>query len=243
MGVVDVDDESTWPEQLVKWVDEWAEIRRGTTNYTEDLKIFEDETVLSLLAGHTIRAYHCTRLLDHERETVREQGLRRLDAALVMERIRRAHEVGAITDAERAAFETGHQFALTSPRWKQRVEYTQNQVCLVLSRVILDDAHGVDPLLSTWGGEAIYFPLDKKHGERLRSMGRPSIVVANLDLSVPGDHDIRPQLGSCLVGLRLTLNRGGSDVHYKAPVPPENIEAIWHPGDPDYDRHGELPRV
>lgn len=233
-----------------EWVAERAEDRRDTTMYTSDLKIYEDETLLGLLDGYVVRAYHCTRLLDHERTMIIEQGLRPLDAELVMERIRRAHEAGAISDTERQAFESGHQFVLKG--WEERVKHTEKQVCLLFSRTIFEhDWHGVEPLLSTWGGEAIYFGVDaeygehSEHGKRIRTMGKPSIVVTDIDLSARPfgtKHYILPSLGSCLVGIHLGLKDACAEILYKAPVPAANVVDIWHPGSADYDRHTRLPR-
>lgn len=241
--VIDVDDSGTWPPDVLTWVDEHAAELRGSTEFTSDLRIDDEEDLRKLIGGQLVRAYHCTRLLDHERQMILEQGLRRLGSDLVAERIRRAHEVGAISDAEREAFEVGNQFA--DPAWSFRVPITEGQVCLILSRQIFDGSpRGCAPLLSIWGGEAIYFPLEERHRQRLRSLGRPSIVVAALDFSVePADrHKCYPSLANCMVGIRLGFNDLGSDVFYRAPVPQENIEAIWHPGDAAYDRHRQLPR-
>lgn len=243
---VDVDDPSTWPVAVAEWVDEWAERKRGTTEYTCDLRLIDQEAeFLKLFEGYLVRAYHCTRLLDHERAMILEHGLRPLSAELVTERIRRAHEAGAISDDERATFETGHQFVAKG--WEERIPGTENQVCLLISREVLDNhAHGCEPLLSTWGGEALYFPIEanKKHSARLRLLGRASIVVADLDLSVSryGKHRISAGLSAAFVGKKLGLLDQGVEIFYKAPVPAENIGAIWQPGDPGYDRHKKLPR-
>lgn len=244
MSIVDVDDPGTWPTPVLEWADAWADEKRGTTEWTSDLKIYEEEELYRMLSGHLVRAYHCTRLLDHERAMILKQGLRPLSAELVLERIRRAYEIGALTDDERRAFEAGQQFAAQG--WGERVRWTRDQVCLVFSRGVFEhDAPGVDPLLSIWGGEAIYFPLEKAHGGRLRSMGKPSIVVAGLDLSSPaplGNHRSSPSLGCCLVAQRLGFENRGSDVFYRGPIAPTNIVTIWQPGDPNYDRHTQLPR-
>lgn len=244
-GVVDVDEPATWPKALHEWVDEWAERKRGKTKRTCDLHIHEDQALISMLDGYLLRAFHCTRLLDHEREMIREQGLRALSLHLVLERIRRAHGVGALSDDERHAFETGH--ALTAEGWEERAN-TQNQVWLLLSRTVFDDdVSGLEPLLGTWGGEVIYFPmrLEDEYRDHLSSMGKPSIVVADLDLSsrpFDADHFISPSLGDCLVGGRLGLEEPGSEIQYMAPVPPSQIVSIWQPGDAEYDRHRRLPR-
>lgn len=87
---------------------------------------------------------------------------------------------------------------------------------LLLSRTVFDDdVSGLEPLLGTWGGEVIYFPmrLEDEYRDHLSSMGNPSIVVADLDLSsrpFDADHFISPSLGDCLVGGRLGLEEPGS---------------------------------
>src|SRR3954470_17110557 len=95
-GVVDVDDAATWPAVLCERVDEWVERKRCKTKRTCDLHIHEDEALVGMLDGYLVRAFHCTRLLDHERVMIREQGLRALSPDLVLERIHRAHGVGAL---------------------------------------------------------------------------------------------------------------------------------------------------
>lgn len=246
MSVFDLDDESTWPAELIEWADAWAGRKRGVTA-TRDLGIYEDERVIELLDGRLVRAYHCTRLLDHERDMFFEQGLRPLSRELVVERIRRAHEVGAITDAERELLDGGHQFA-SQEREASRPD-TVDQVCVLPSqRVFQNEPYLVTSLLATWGGEAIYNFLEANHEEetaKIRAMGRPSIVVANLDLAQPAirdDHFITTQLGCSIVGRRLGLASGGGEIFYRGPVPAANIAAIWHPGDREYDQHKKLPR-
>lgn len=240
--VVEVDDVATWPPEVVKWIDDHAAELRGTAEYTCDLRIEDEDDLQQLVSAHFVRAYHCTRLLDHEREMIIEQGLRCLEPDLVAERIRRAYEVGVLTDAERAVFDAGHQFA--DPRWSSRVPHTEGQVCLIVPRQAFDNnASGCNPLLSIWGGEAISFPLEQQVA-RLHSLSRPSIVVAILDFLVGPTrrHQCFPSLANCMVGVRLGFQDVSSDVFYRAPVPSANIERILHPGDAAYDRHRKLPR-
>jgi len=78
---------------------------------------------------------------------------------------------------------------------------------------------------------------------RLQKIGCASIVVALLDIAMdPLSDFITPGLDRSFVGKVLGLSDVGSDVHYMRPVPPECIEAIWQPGNPEYDRHSKLPR-
>src|SRR4051812_42329315 len=127
-SLIDVDDPTTWSAAVTAWVAPYAESLRGTTNYTSDLKVpleREDE-LRALLAGHKLVAYHCTRLLDHEVEGIRAQGLRPLTHELVLERIGRAHELAHLTDAERVELLEQNVFAVKDSR------YRENQACLVL---------------------------------------------------------------------------------------------------------------
>ncbi|MCX5232935.1 hypothetical protein [Streptomyces sp. NBC_00233] len=107
---------------------------------------------------------------------------------------------------------------------------------------------GLDRLLSYWGGEAIYW----RHCQgnpalagKLRSLGTPMIVTALLDLSAlgPEEHGVFPPMINVLVGKELGHEPASADVLYRAPIPPTQIESIVSPGDPDYDRFPELPRI
>jgi hypothetical protein len=64
-----------------------------------------------LFVGHRLRAYHATRLLDHEVAMIRGQGLRLLDEDLVVGRIKSAHESGHLSRVLRDRLLTGHVFA------------------------------------------------------------------------------------------------------------------------------------
>lgn len=240
---IDVDDVTTWPCDVRAWVDSRATKLRGSTTYTNDLRMDDEDQLLAVVGSRLVRVCHCTRLLDREREVIRAQGLLPLSAELVDNRIRHAQENDEITEDERQAFASGHQFADLACH--SRIRFTEGQVCFISSKQMFDRSpSNCEPLLSTWGGEAIYFPLKARHGERLRSLGRPSIVVATIDFSVaPADrHRCYPSLAKCMVGKRLRLEDSYGDVHYRAPVPAEHIEAIWQPGDREYDRYHKLPR-
>jgi hypothetical protein len=170
-----------------------------------------------------LRAYHCTRLLPHEVSMIREQGLRPLTEALVTDRIRQAHKYHAITRAQRDELLRGGHVFCDSERWRRKGR--ENQVCFISSRRLFEQAPGACiRFLSMWGGEGIYMsngggalrPL-------LRTLGRPAIVVVDLDPKVQCRTD------------------GGLDVFYPAPVPPERIVDLWQPGHQEYDVHSELP--
>ena len=238
---IDVDDRTTWPHKVGDIVDKWAELYKGTTEYTSDLALaIEDEKEFrELLAGRLIRAYHCTRLLLHEIPMVMEAGLRPLSADLLNERINSAQEAGAIGLDDAADLRAGHVFATGQQR------YRENQVCLILSKnLFLHNPHGCKPLLDAWGGEGIYRSSNKLSIlDQLKILSKPTIVSALLDLSGRNSpHDVYPALHKVFVGAALHLSDVGADVFYKTAVSPENVERLLQPGDSDYELLGDLPR-
>jgi hypothetical protein len=220
-----------------------AEALRGTTEITSDLEIGldGDTSFRDALAGHPLRAYHCTRLLDHETQDIRERGLRLLDNDLAASRLDGALASGAISPEE-------HDHLLANTVFAHRNSSGRlAQVCAVAGRDAFDEhVRGVWPLLSTWGGEAIYWAHDRKPmKERLARIGVPTIVVLDLDLDAPtpSRHLFFPDLEKVFVGVVLGLEGHSCDVFYHLGVPPTSIVDIWQPGHSEYDRHPELPRA
>ncbi len=237
-GVIDVSSQQTCPEDVRKVVNRAAKRLRGSTRCCPDLVLTEEEDAFRhMLGARLIRAFHCTRLLDHEVEAIRHDGLRPLTRELITDRVEAAYRSGALSQTEHDHLLEKHVFAVGNPMGRE------DQVCLVLPERMLD-GDGVLPLLETWGGEAIYWSHSGTEFKRtrLQSIGRPSVVVASLDFSVPGEHFVCADLLHCFVGKVLNLSDVGADVFFKAPVPAKYIEAIWQPGDPRYDRHANLPR-
>lgn len=240
--VVDVDDPGTWPEQFTVWVRYLADQVRATTDKPSelpccDLQLREhEEETRRLLNGYLLRAYHAARLLPHEAGAIYTKGLRTLGPELVEDRLAQAHQLGYIT-------ETDHDTLLAD---KTLDTNRVNQVCFFLSATsITRDARGLYQLLATWGGEGIYW----KHadtgnilGDKLRSLGLPTIIVAQLDLTVPAKLLVFPGIANAFVGAALGLTDVGGDIFYFAPVPPTGIERLVQPGDPGFPQHPDLPQ-
>ncbi|WP_037305761.1 hypothetical protein [Amycolatopsis orientalis] len=241
--VVDVDDSSTWPDQLAHRVYELAEQRQGLIDDPaefgcSDLDLWErDAEVRRLLDGYLLRGYHATRLLAHETDNIRAHGLRLFDAKLGTARLDTAVEHGYLTTDEHATLIQG--MALTSNR--------VGQICLFLSKTTLtEDAEGLNLLLAAWGGEAIYMPhvhTDNPINTKLRSIGIPSIVVALLDLRASPTTTAFPGVANVFIGASLGLSSLTVDVFYRAPIAPAHIERIIHPGDVEYPQHQGLPQA
>jgi len=154
--IVDVDDRGSWPAHVNMYAEQWAERLRGTTKYTGslDIPLEQEGKFCQMFEGYLVRAYHCTRLMDQERDGIYAHGLRIFTADLMTDRIKAAHAAGEITAAECERYLRSHAFASVD-RDKHCDENRAGQVCLIVSRTILDHlASGVTDLLDTWGGRA-----------------------------------------------------------------------------------------
>lgn len=243
MTSIDIDDTGTWPGSVWEHVLDRATHLRGSTRYASDLDVGLDgsATFDNLMSGQLLRAYHCTRLLPHEDERIREVGLRPLGVDLVKTRLDEALAHGALTEEQHEELASHTVFR------RRNTNGRLAQVCAVVGRDPFDtDVHGVAPLLGIWGGEAIYWAHDRTPTENvLRDIGTPSIVVIDLDLGATAvgarRHLFFPELEKAFVGKVLGLEGAASSAHYFAAVGPERVVDIWRPGDDEYDRHPTLP--
>jgi hypothetical protein len=242
MTRIDPDDRKTWPAEVADLVRRAANVVRGTVQHDSEIRAPEaEERFLQALRGSTIRAYHCTRLLEHELAAIRAQGLRRLTAGLMRERIDRALECKAITPAEAEQFHKGHAFARGGEK------HREGKVCLFSCRRIMDKAYSVENLLGIWGGEAIYSHVGTEWETRLRQLGRPAVIAVDVDVTQKPNgekkHYIQPGVLAFFIGLELGLEDPGLEIHFRGDIPAAQVAGIWTPGDPEYDRHRDLPRL
>jgi len=191
--------------------------------------------------GHLLVVYHATRLLDHEIDAIRRDGLLPLSEELVRTRIEAAHDLGYLTHNERNQLLARNLFVDGSD-----VSIREGQVCFFLSRQVLEDeVHGVWNPLTIWGGEGIFFgQFDEEVEARLRGLGRPAITVAAIELSDGWrTHPVYPGAFKSFLGRKLELEEYGSDVFYRAAVPGHQVIDVWLPGHREYERHNELPSL
>lgn len=248
LPIVDVDVRATWPRPLAELVNRLTDDARRSGHAPEhyqdlDILAYED-SALTHLEGHLVRARHHTRLLGYEKDAIRAQGLRLLDARLVNDRLDQAHAFGHLTEVEHETLRTVNETVPGHHGLGKR----EDQVCLTLSAAPqTHHINGIHRLLTYWGGEAIYW----QHCEgspdlaaKLRGLGTPSVVTALLDLTPPGQkrHSIFPSVIHVLTGKALGHEPADADVFYRSPIPPQWIESIVSPGDAAYDRFPELPR-
>lgn len=234
---IDVDSPATWPDETRRWAADDAQRLAATTQHPGDLAapLEQEDNFRATFGTRKLLAYHCTRLLPHEMDAVRDRGLRRLDEHLVRDRIAAAAGSGALAAEVRAFAEARNVYAIGDDR------HRENQTCFVLGRSAFDeDPGGCDALLRYWGGEAMRGgPAD---APLLQALGTPAIVVAQLDLTSSHRHSCTgPPLRKLFVATLLGLAHRWADVFYRDDVPGEDVLDIWSPGDPQYDLHPELP--
>jgi hypothetical protein len=258
--IVDVDDRETWPDAISEWVERWGDLQvRHALQGGASLAAMESGTAFrELLAGQRLLAYHSTRLLKHEEEAIRVEGLLPVSAGLVQRRIDDAWRQGFLSEGEREELHRINIFARHDrdrADERQFLEARERGVYLLVGRTALEEA----PLhlcewLSIWGGPAIYegvpgwpAPSPDARFPTLRSLhtiGRPTIIASALEYR---DEDFGP-LAAHTLGLMFSCVASGEhwgasgEVCFRGPVRPEDILAVGHPGDPEYDRHPELPR-
>jgi hypothetical protein len=198
-----------------------------------------EESFRSLIDHWPVRVYHSARLLDEEVWAIRHHGLFSLSEDLVTSRIRSACASGHLSTAERDALLSSSVFA------SGNITGRYGQVCAVAGRRIFDDdPPAIELLLCLWGGEAIYWAHESTAlGERLRDLGKPAVVVVNLNFATSSRPPFfAPMLAKLFVGKILRLNRSYGDVYYYGSVMPQDIVDIWQPGHREYDRHHRLPQ-
>ena len=224
-STVDVDARATWPDALNALVENWATQYGKTTSYTNDLSVplEQEEWVRDALSECWLRAFHCTRLLPHEVEMILRQGLRALSAGLLADRIAAARESGTISDDEARVIQNSHVFAGGEERNRDA------QVCLTLSRQeLLRDSHSVLPLLSHWGGEAVYkSSAAALLAPKLKTMGSPAIVQLRISINrEAAESNFYPSLHKVFIGSALGLSNYDADVFYRASIPSAQIDAV-----------------
>lgn len=238
--MIEIEDPTTWPKDVVKWAESFNGLR-GSTEHPGDLGVHLDREneFRALLTGHKVLAFHCTRLLEHEAAGIRGQGLRLLTADLLEDRIGQAYASGDLDAEQRRRLSDGHAFARKDSYGVEQRASREGQCCFVLGRTAFDDnPSGCAPLLSSWGGEAIY-----RMGVGELTLGRPSLVVAGIPLDIPlrGLYTA-PSLGQAFVAAAFGM-RPQADIHLRVAIPSVDIVDIWSPGHPEYDLHAALPRV
>ncbi len=181
-GPMDLEDPTTWTAQCLSFIDSvtveldrcdesWRSTSPSDLGYSlshvdRQFEI-EDELRSEVIADDLILLSHFTRLLPHQIDEIRENGMRPLSQELHEERQRRASEITGINV----------QNALRRPRdWYQ---HRENQLWAVapLRPAALEGGDGLTCFLDHYGGEASYQGRRENGAiERLTNESVPRIV-------------------------------------------------------------------
>ncbi len=239
MSAISVDDGSTWPNRLTDAVREAAEQLRDTTQYTVDLRptsaMLAD--LQAALDGLRVTVFHACRLLPHEVEDIRREGLAFAKSELFARKVRQAVGSGDLSDDHAARL-----LATTMPL-DGSAGTRADQVCAAATTFAFrEDPHAVLPLLTSWGGEVLYFAHERDElGSVLRQLGRPAVVEATVPALAVNDLWF-PDLEACLIGATLGLGDVNADVFIRTtPVVATDVTAIHTPGSEWWAQFPGLP--
>ena len=154
-----------------------ASDRRGppTSNpYAGDYLAFVEDLATDM-AERTIRAWHYTRLTDHEIGIIRAEGICPATLETVQQRI-----AGLVASGDLAAEEA--QFFFDSSPFHDDEFGGRNGKFWMVSHPLPRDDGGVTSLLAHWGGESVYFNHHEGDAiDKLSSIGRARV----LEIAVP----------------------------------------------------------
>ncbi|MEL5957450.1 hypothetical protein AADR41_22270 [Streptomyces sp. CLV115] len=192
--------------------------------------------------GHLVRAWHCTRLLDHEVDGIRGQGLRKLEGDLVEGLLLEVHRRGLLSAEQYAALRAKHSLAPGAKSWGMR----EGQICLALSTAaFLDNPDGFWRLLGHWRGESLYAPMSRTPIWRAScgACAGPLWRRRSSTCLIRGPTWCSPLCRTSSSARSLDNRPAHAEVFHRPAIPPEHMESIAHPGDADYGRFPGLWRV
>ena len=225
-----VDEVGSWPDHVRDLIAVVAEPLADSTDYVQDLHVPDDDVaaIHAALVGTRWRLYHCTRLLDHERDNILTNGLAPATEVLLDDKLTQAVEHGHLSPGDAEVLRESH---MLRPGGGQR-QGRQGRICALTTRASFADYHGLWRLFEHWGGELIYFDQPDPMLERLRSLGTPSIVVVDLTLITPPSRGWYPPIERLLVGAHLGMDQ----VHGETNQPVNGfwpVNAVWQPNAAD----------
>jgi hypothetical protein len=236
--IVDVDDQDTWPHPIAEWVGDVGSPRSDPRDLSDAIE--DERQFRTLLEGRRVIAYHCTRLLEHEEAAIRRDGLRPVSLENTVERIRSACAHGHLTVRQQDEL-----LAAVERIDRETIEARGRGTFLTVGLALFTEMTDLAAeWLGLWGGTVIYESAGARRGEThdlLGNLGRPTIVVAGLEVT---DERFRPTdyFGQMFTAVAHGRHFLGGEVRCSPLVRVDEIEALWHPGDAEYERYAGLPR-
>ena len=134
------------------------------------------EKLIPVMHERLIRGFHYSRMTDTEVEVMLAEGIRLSTLAFLEARLNSLVSAGILADHEI------RKIIAESP-FNTQLEHRQNMFWMVSARLPMDDC-GVEPLLSTWGGEVASMHLtDPDLLGKLQTIGRPRMIEVAVPMS------------------------------------------------------------
>jgi hypothetical protein len=193
MATIWIPDESTWPQNVVEFLDVngamfigWHNRKKDDTPFTEAKHRAEvaeaqqfDQAIYELsnqLRSHSLRDYHCTRLTDQEIMEIKANGMGLPCPEMLNRRIAALVRSGDLSSAEAVRLSAKNQ---------ADEEYRRNRIWFCFYEPKFAGQGGIEDLLRHWGGEALYnsHDSDEEMGPVLRRIGTPCVVEADAPIT------------------------------------------------------------
>lgn len=187
-----------------------------------------------VMEKRSIRAWHYTRMTDAEVSALVRDGIYLSDLATIRRRLDSQIAAGAFsTDIADALFDG-------SPFQGEQLRSRSNKFWMVSHPYKVSDS-GVELLLESWGGEAVYFwQRDPRLKALLKSLGRPRVIELALPLMKTRHAHSAGQ--AVVLAFARTLgcytDSGAFDLYVKRPLGPESILRVHSQGDVSFDDMG-----
>lgn len=187
-----------------------------------------------IMQKRTIRAWHYTRLTDLEVTDLRHGGVYMSDLSTIRRRLDAQVKLGAFSSRTADALFAG------SPFQSDQRDSRSNKLWMVSHPLPIDDG-GVELLLESWGGEAIYFwQRDQDLCTLLKSIGQARVI----ELAVPiaaTDHaygSARAVVATFARKLGCHADSAIFDLYVSQPLSPTAILAVHSEEDANFGRIG-----
>lgn len=145
--------------------------------YAAERQYILEQIIMPMMEHRTIRAWHYTRLTDDEVKLLQSDGIHTSDLAAIRKRLDAQVTAGVVSaevaDALHGASPFHHQNEARSGKF------------WMTSHPFPADHHGVELLLTHWGGEGVYFWLeDGELIELVKGIGQPRVIEVAVPLDV-----------------------------------------------------------
>lgn len=183
---VGLDDLRSWPQALIKLLDQNRALARefcadGLSYKVQKLSHFPElfkpylpltEHIEEILGNCTIQGFHSTRLTDIEIKSIKTEGLKLPTYEFLSRKIEKLPCLDSLTKQGMLS---------TIGAEEKRHEINDPCIYFCLSKRLLSNASATHRFFRNWGGEIIYHQIEGNNNFKdALQIGKPAIIVANL---------------------------------------------------------------